>query len=189
MIVLASASPRRRELLEQVGCEFAILESNVSEINDSQAEPQEIVMHNAKAKAKDVAAKCDNQAVIIGADTLVFADGRILGKPRDVADAKAMLTCLSGKQHKVYTGISVVKQGECWTDYAETTVEMGDISAVEIDAYVKTGESFDKAGAYAIQGRAAMFVRGINGSYSNVVGLPLYCLANLCRKAGISLYV
>lgn len=187
MIILASASPRRRELLEQIGCRFSIMESSVSEINSGIVEPQEIVMRNAVCKARDIAGKCVSSAAVIGADTLVFADGRVLGKPEDEASAKEMLAFLSGKRHEVYTGIAVVKDGRCWSDYEKTSVDMAKISNAEAEAYIRTGEPLDKAGAYAIQGRAAIFVRGINGSYSNVVGLPLHCLANLCRKAGIAL--
>lgn len=187
MIILASASPRRRELLEQIGCKFTIETSKACELKDANLPPEELVVENARRKAADVAARFGENAVAIGADTVVFLDGRILGKPADAREAKEMLAALAGKKHVVYTGVAVARNGECQTDYEKTTVELGAISDEDIDRYVATKEPLDKAGAYAVQGKAAVFVRAIEGSYSNVVGLPLFCLANLCRRAGIEL--
>ncbi len=186
VMILASASPRRRQLLEQLGCVFSVKESRAKE-SVAFCEPAQIVMQNARLKAQEVAGRSPKDAVVIGADTLVFAEKQALGKPSGAEEARRMLAFLSGKSHQVYTGIAIVKKGECWTDYAATTVKMGAICAEEIAAYVATGEPLDKAGAYAIQGRAAAFICGIEGSYSNVVGLPLFCLVNLCRKAGVFL--
>ena len=160
MIILASASPRRRELLEQIGCKFEVITSNADEITDAGLEPHQLVVQNAHLKAAAVAAEHPEYPVL-GSDTVVSLDGHIYGKPRDKEHAREMLKAFSGRTHQVITGIV---------------------------AYIATGEPADKAGAYAIQGRAAVFVDGIRGSYSNVVGLPLHCLDGLARKAGIDLY-
>lgn len=186
MIILASASPRRQELLRQIGCEFCVVSSCAAEDNRSEVPPDRLVVCNALAKAQAVAKeRCG--AVVLGADTIVFMEGRVYGKPSDEEDARRMLRSLSGKAHVVYTGIALVRDGEYCTDVEKTTVKFGVLTEAEIVRYVNTGETMDKAGAYAIQGLASVFIEGIEGCYTNVVGLPLYRLTRLAEKAGIEL--
>lgn len=187
MIILASASPRRKELLEQIGCKFTVITSHAAEICDSGMQPQELVKKNAYFKAAAVAREHPEYPVL-GSDTVVSLNGHIYGKPRDEEHAKEMLKLFSGKTHQVTTGIAFVWKNQSWQAWETTEVVFSPLSLTEIDAYVATGEPADKAGAYAIQGRAAAFIKGIRGSYSNVVGLPLHCLDGLARKAGIDLY-
>ncbi|MBB5337459.1 Maf family protein [Pectinatus brassicae] len=184
MIILASASPRRKELLEQIGCTFNCETSNAEEVKTGI--PQEVVMANALIKAKDIAAK-HKDTLVIGADTVVALDDAVYGKPKDTEDAFSMLKTLSGKRHFVYTGLALVYNDKVWQDFAVTQVDMADMSDVEIKAYIKTGEPMDKAGSYAVQGKIAIFIKALSGSYSNVVGLPLHKLYQLAQKAGFSL--
>ena len=171
MLILASASPRRQELLQQLGWAFRVVKSEAEEVSDPAMEPERLVLENAGRKAREVAARVGGQEFVLGADTVVSIQGRIFGKPADAGDAKRMLRCLSGQVHMVSTGVA----------FAE-------LSDAEIARYVATGEPLDKAGAYAIQGRAAAFVTRIEGSYSNVVGLPLHLLTVLAGKAGMDIY-
>ena len=187
MIILASASPRRKELLEQIGCCFRIETADTEEAGGEGMTPSELVMKNAHLKAAAVAALHPDISVL-GADTVVSLDGNIYGKPRDREHAIEMLTSFSGRAHQVMTGIALAWQGRIWQAYETTEVVFAPLSAASITRYVDTGEPADKAGAYGIQGRAAVFVEQIRGSYSNVVGLPLHCLDGLARKAGIDLY-
>ena len=187
MIILASASPRRKELLEQIGCCFRIETADTEEAGGEGMTPSELVMKNAHLKAATVAA-LHPDIPVLGADTVVSLDGNIYGKPRDREHAIEMLTSFSGRAHQVMTGIALAWQGRIWQAYETTEVVFAPLSAASITRYVDTGEPADKAGAYGIQGRAAVFVEQIRGSYSNVVGLPLHCLDGLARKAGIDLY-
>ena len=187
MFILASASPRRRELLQQIDASFEVKVSSVEEVTGGNLAPAEIVVENAVRKAKAVAKAFPGDAVL-GADTIVFLDGRVYGKPKDGEEAKAMLRALAGREHEVATGIAWVHAGEVFTDVETTRVFFAPLTEEAIDAYVKTGEPLDKAGAYAIQGRAAQFIESIEGSFSNVVGLPLYAVCRLAGKAGVSLY-
>ena len=187
MIILASASPRRKELLEQIGCCFRIETTDTEEAGGEGMTPSELVMKNAHLKAAAVAA-LHPDIPVLGADTVVSLDGNIYGKPRDREHAIEMLTSFSGRAHQVMTGIALAWQGRIWQAYETTEVVFAPLSAASITRYVDTGEPADKAGAYGIQGRAAVFVEQIRGSYSNVVGLPLHCLDGLARKAGIDLY-
>ncbi len=184
-IVLASASPRRRELLEQVGIEFEVITSHVEEVYTS-VEPAEIVKELAVLKAFDIAQVQEGNCVVIGADTVVVQEGKILGKPKDQEEAFEMLSALQGKAHEVYTGVALVncKETEINVDELETTFELihhaiattvyvMPMSPAEIRAYIATGEPMDKAGAYGIQGKFAAFVEGIEGDYYNVMGLPI----------------
>ena len=184
-IVLASASPRRRELLEQVGIEFEVITSQVEEVYTS-TEPAEIVKELAVLKAFDIAQVQEGNCVVIGADTVVVHDGKILGKPKDEEEAFEMLSALQGKSHEVYTGVALVncKETEINGEELETTFELINhainttvyvmpMSPAEIKAYIATGEPMDKAGAYGIQGRFAAFIEGIEGDYYNVMGLPI----------------
>ena len=187
MFILASASPRRKELLEQIGCCFRIETADTEEAGGEGMTPSELVMKNPHLKAAAVAALHPGVPVL-GADTVVSLDGNIYGKPRDREHAIEMLTSFSGRAHQVMTGIALAWQGRIWQAYETTEVVFAPLSAASITRYVDTGEPADKAGAYGIQGRAAVFVEQIRGSYSNVVGLPLHCLDGLARKAGIDLY-
>ena len=177
-IILASASPRRRELLTQIGLEFEVMPSDVEE-NPESTLPQDIVIELSKQKARDVWGKVGGgDSLVISADTVVAVEGEILGKPRDEEDAVRMLSLLSGKEHQVYTGVTMI-----WTDgegkqeeysfYVCTGVLMYRMNRVELLEYVRSGEPMDKAGAYAVQGRAAAFIKSVRGEYSNVVGLPV----------------
>ncbi len=187
-IVLASASPRRRELLEQVGLEFSIDPGEVDERVPAGEEPGHLVLRLALDKATSVARRHPG-AVVIGADTVVVLDGTVLGKPSDVDHARAMLRLLAGAAHRVLTGVAVVDafSGRRRSEYEETLVWMRPYTEQEIERYLATGEPMGKAGAYAIQGRGALLVRRIEGCYANVVGMPLVLLASLLENFGVSI--
>lgn len=187
MIILASASPRRRDLLNQIGCSFKVVTSDAEELSGNELTPEELAAGNSHLKAAAVAAMYPDIPVL-GADTVVSLDGHIYGKPRDKEHAKEMLSILSGRKHQVTTGITLLWKGQSWQAKETTEVVFSPLSTAQIEAYVATGEPADKAGAYGIQGAGAVFIEGIRGSYSNVVGLPLHCLDGLARKAGIDLY-
>ena len=171
-IILASASPRRKEILELADLKFDVMPSDAQEITTKTA-PNEVVMELASIKAKDIYKKSEKQSMIVGADTVMAYQGQILGKPTDEADAKRMLTMLSGQTHEVYTGVCIIEDGKTKTFYEETKVTFYEISDEQIDHYIKTGEPMDKAGSYGIQGKAAVFIKGIEGDYYNVVGFPI----------------
>lgn len=171
-VILASGSPRRRELLTQAGIEFAVKPADIEEVITS-TDPEEVVKELSLQKAKAVAADCAGQTVV-AADTVVACDGVILGKPADKDEAFKMLKALSGKKHQVYTGVTIVFADGRVETFAECTeVEMYDNSDEEIMKYVETGDGLDKAGAYGIQTGGVVLVKGIVGDYNNVVGLPL----------------
>ncbi len=172
-LILASESPRRKELLARTGRAFRVVVSDADESTATDVPPADVAMDNARAKALAVAADIPSDAIVIGADTIVVLDGRIFGKPADEADAARMLGELSGRTHQVITGVCLVRNGRCET-FAETThVCFRGLSDAEIASYVATGEPLDKAGAYGIQGGAGAFVDHIEGDYDNVVGLPV----------------
>ncbi len=176
-LILASESPRRRELLTQAGIPFTVISAHAEEISDG--EPEEVTVHNAKAKALAVS-KLYSESIVLGADTIVYLDGHIFGKPKDAADAKRMLQALNGRWHQVYTGIAAADgEGRMHTACTMTDVHFVQMTDEEIDAYIATGEPFGKAGAYAIQGRAGTYIDRIEGSYSNVIGLPLTAVREL----------
>ena len=185
MFILASASPRRRALLRQIGASFVSITPAVDEVNDGER-PRDAVICNALMKARKVAEEYPDHAVL-GADTAVVLNGMAFGKPKDAAEARHMLSQLEGRQHTVLTGIAWVVNGREYTDAAETTVRFAPMTKAEIDAYVATGEPMGKAGAYAIQGRAAIYIEELHGSFSNVVGLPLHAVAALARTAGVTM--
>lgn len=187
MFILASASPRRRELLQQIKASFTVKVSQAEEVTGGSLAPAEIVVENAVRKAKAVSEEYPGQAVL-GADTIVFLDGRVFGKPHDAEEARKMLSTLAGREHEVATGIAWLHDGQVFTDVETTRVFFAPMTEEEIAAYVDTGEPLDKAGAYAIQGQAAAFIDSIAGSFSNVVGLPLYAVCRLAGKAGVDLY-
>ncbi len=181
-VVLASGSPRRRELLAQMGVtEFEVLPARGEETAPAGLAPADYVTYLARQKAREVAVLRPDHTVI-GADTVVVLDGQVLGKPADRADAVRMLTALSGRAHEVYTGIAVCV-GERELTHAECTkVWFRPLTQAEIEAYVDSGEPMDKAGGYGIQGKACVMIRGIEGDYYNVVGLPVCALRQLLSE-------
>ncbi|SDE73425.1 Maf family protein [Sporomusa acidovorans] len=187
-IILASASPRRRHLLELIGLDFAVEVSEFEEDNTKDMRPEELAMVQAMNKAIDVSKRIASEnAVVIGADTIVVIDGRVFGKPQDYHDAVQMLTVLAGREHIVISGVAVVKGKQVVSGYSTTSVKFRPLSLAQIKRYVDTGEPLDKAGAYAIQGRGALLVEGITGCYNNVVGLPLVKLSELLEQVGVQL--
>lgn len=190
-IVLASASPRRKEILEQIGLEFRIVTSNVREDIEYKNNPGQFVEKLALMKAQDVARKLSPGPLVIGADTIVLGDNGILGKPKDKSEAFTMLEMLSDKVHKVLTGIAIVDAAGkiSLVSHEVTEVKFRAISGDEIEAYVNTGEPMDKAGGYGIQGKGALFVEKINGCYFNVVGLPVSKLFLMLRELGAATFI
>lgn len=184
LIVLASGSPRRREILEQIGLSFTIAVSGAEENISPDISPSLTVQSLSLLKAADVAKTQPQEALVIGADTVVVLDGEILTKPHDEAEAKAMLKRLSGRAHSVLTGVTVFRRRDAKSVSVteETTVYFKDLSDAEIDSYVKTKEPMDKAGAYGVQGLGGLFVEKIDGDYYNVVGLPLARLGKLLKE-------
>lgn len=172
-LILASGSPRRKELLARTGRTFRVVVSDADEIAPKDMAPIDVAMHNARAKALAVASGQPACATVIGADTIVVLNGRIFGKPVDERDARRMLRELSGKTHQVITGVALARAGQCETFAEITDVCFRELSDEEIAAYVASGEPLDKAGAYGIQGAAGAFVDHIEGDYDNVVGLPV----------------
>ena len=187
-IVLASASPRRRELMEMLGAPaLRILPARGEEKPAEGAGPEKLVKALSAAKAREVAAQCGEDDVIIGADTIVWHRGRVYGKPHDRAEAVAMLEALSGETHEVYTGVTVICGGTELCEAERSVVHFRDLTRREIEAYVDSGEPMDKAGAYGAQGKAALFVRAIEGDFFNVMGLPLCRLGEMLKKQGVEL--
>ena len=184
--ILASSSPRRRELLASIGLEFDVLPSHVPEIHQEGEAPEEYVARLSRDKAHALATEHPTRWVI-AADTTVHLEEELLEKPVDRADAIRILGTIAGKTHVVYTGVTLENHGEAYRDtrVAETEVRMLPLTPPEIEWYVATGEPLDKAGAYAAQGIGAMFIESIHGSYTNVVGLPLATLFQMLRRAGI----
>ncbi len=186
-IILASASPRREQLLRQAGCEFQVWPSQAEEDNAAALPPDELVRLHARIKAQAVAAEVQPGDIVIGADTIVVLAGKVYGKPESVAAAESMLAELSGRTHSVWSGVAVSCQGRCLVDAVETRVTLAQLSKEQIRRYVATGEPLDKAGAYAVQGRGALFVERLEGCYFNVVGLPLRALSRLLSQVGVEL--
>jgi len=184
-LILASQSPRRRYLLKQAGLRFEVVPSGIDEAGFAMTSPDRYVRRLAEAKALDVAA-AHPDAWVIGADTIVLIDGTVLGKPDGRENARAMLQRLSGRTHQVYTGYSICCRRRKWTftDIAVTDVTFKTLFDDEIEWYIHTSEPFDKAGAYAIQGLGTFLVRRINGSYTNVVGLPVCEVIEVLIEAG-----
>ncbi len=183
MIVLASQSPRRKEILEELGISFCVVPSGYEEHNDREAAPKELVRLQAEGKARDVYERIGGGASVLGADTLVVLDGKVLGKPADEADAAKMLGALSGRTHEVMTGVAVVSHGQVRSGVAVSKVTFRTIAPEEILEYIRTGEPMDKAGAYAVQGIGRKFVTSLKGSLSNVIGLPKKLTMELLREA------
>ena len=171
-LILASSSPRRKELLEMLKIPFQVKVSYAEETYQNGMEPQEIVMELARIKST-VIAETNRDSVVIGADTIVVMDGDILGKPKNSEEAISMLTRLSGSVHQVYTGVAILKGQDSILFYEKTDVEFWTLEKEEIEQYVLTGEPFDKAGSYGIQGYGSLLVKRIQGDYFTVVGLPI----------------
>ncbi len=190
--ILASASPRRKEILENLGLVFEVVTSDADETCDIK-NPEELTKELSRRKGlavRDALAKAgrlDDDTVIISSDTVVACDGEILGKPRDRADAERMMRMLSGKAHTVTSGIALSYKGEVFTDAETTKVFFDELDEDFISTYVSSDEPYDKAGGYAIQGFASKVISGIEGCYFNVVGLPVHCLFKLAKKHGISI--
>ena len=192
-LVLASASPRRRELLAQIGAEFEVLPAQGEE-HISTTKPEQAVVELSRQRAEEVAglAAAQGRTLILGADTIVAFQGEILGKPKDEADAARMLHMLSGNTHSVFTGVAAIlmegrKTVKSISFFEETQVTMYPMAELEINRYIATGEPMDKAGAYGIQGKCAIFIEKIIGDYNNVVGLPLAALYQNLAKSGIEI--
>lgn len=185
-IILASGSPRRRELLERMGVrDFTVVTSDVDESLEEGLSPAEQVERLSRLKADAVAAEAKPGALIIAADTVVALDGTILGKPADESDAFRMLSALSGVRHQVYTGVTVRRDGKVLTRHEVTSVDFLPLEPEDVELYIATGECMDKAGSYGIQGYGALLVEGINGDYYNVMGLPVACLARMLKEFGV----
>jgi septum formation protein len=187
MLYLASQSPRRRQLLAQLGLEFRLLDIDVEEVRGAGEPARDYVRRVAREKAGagllEVVAVAN--ALVLGADTEVVLDDEVFGKPRDGADAAAMLRRLSGRRHRVLSSVSLVAAAREVQAMSVSEVEFAELSDVEIERYVATGEPLGKAGAYAIQGRGEVFIRHLSGSYSGVMGLPLHATAMLLRDFGM----
>lgn len=190
-IILASGSPRRKELLELIGVEFKIITSNKEEVITS-TNPEEVVKELSMMKAEDVAEGVEGPVVILGADTVVAHGGRILGKPKDKEDAFRMIRSFAGEDHYVYTGVCIIKKeadgSEKKISFAEgTKVTVYPMTDEEIERYVASGEPMDKAGAYAIQGLFAPYIKEIEGDYYNIVGFPIAGIYQRLKAEGINL--
>ena len=185
-VILASQSPRRRELLERMGIsDFLIRPAQGEERFDPSLTPAQLVESLSRQKAEEISAGAGPEDIVIAADTVVSVDGRVLGKPRDRRDAAEMLAALSGREHTVYTGVTVRRGGETVTEHEATAVRFRSLTRGEIEDYVSTGEPMDKAGAYGIQGYGCLLVEGISGDYFNVVGLPVCRLGRILARFGV----
>ncbi len=184
-VILASASPRRLALLEQIGIAAEVCPADFDEVSGAAVQAEEVVLANALGKCRSVVAVKGDSLPVIAADTVVVADGKILGKPADVTEAEAMLAQLSGKTHEVLTSIAVSYAGKEMAEVCTTKVVFRTLTAAEIKKYVATGEPLDKAGAYGIQGKGAVLVEKIDGCYNNVVGLPLTRLQFILAQLGV----
>ena len=187
-IILASQSPRRRQLLGQIGLDhFIVRPARGEEIMDPALSPAQLVEELSRQKAREVAGASDPGDLVIAADTVVAIDGRVLGKPHDREEACAMLSALSGREHTVYTGVTVCRDDRMLTQHEATQVRFRPLSPREIRAYVDSGEPMDKAGAYGVQELGALLIEGIRGDYFNVVGLPLCRLGQMLSQFGVEL--
>lgn len=190
-IILASASPRRREIMNQIGIRFEVMPSVGEEVTTESA-PDKVVCELSAQKAAEILEKTEGAVVVLGADTIVAHNGRILGKPADAEDAKRMIASYAGDTHEVFTGVTVLVRDADGTvkksSFAvRTGVRVRSMSKAEIDWYVTTKEPLDKAGAYGIQGKFAPFIEGIDGDYYNVVGFPIAAVISETRALGVDL--
>ena len=187
-IVLASGSPRRKKLLEQIGLDFTVSESGYEEKSLPDANPAEVAKFLSLEKANLAAVK-HKDSIIIAADTVVVIGNEILGKPSSEEEAREMLRKLSDNTHSVITGFTIIdtKHNKTFTSFVETKVTFKDLSELEMAAYVETGEPLDKAGAYAVQGKGGLFVKKIEGDYFNVVGLPIFAVSQALSDFGVDI--
>ena len=185
-LILASQSPRRRELLGLTGLDFTVRVADIDETMDETKPPVEEVARVSREKAMAVSREPDD--VVIAADTIVVCDGKVLGKPRDAEDAFRMLSLLSGRNHQVMTGMTVLRGDELVTHTEVTSLRFRKLHPEEIRAYIATGEPMDKAGAYGIQGGAALFCTRMEGDYYNVMGLPVCALTVILRTFGLPIW-
>lgn len=183
-IVLASQSPRRRDLLAGLVPEFKIITDDSEEVMRDGEQPFDMVCRLARQKAENVAAKLNEDALVLAADTVVALDGRVLGKPSDEEEAFSMLSALSGREHRVFTGIAITDTGskKRYSDFECTKVKFRELTDEEIRNYIASGEPMDKAGSYGIQELGALLVEGVDGDYFNVVGLPLCKLGKILKE-------
>lgn len=188
-LVLASSSPRRQDLLKMLGLDFIVIPSTIEEEHFNGLSPKEMVRELSRAKAEDVGRSVEN-ALVIGSDTIVVLEGKILGKPANPGEAIEMLKELRNKEHTVITGLAIYDSntGRTVVDSDQTQVFMGSIQDDDLINYVKTGEPLDKAGAYGIQGIGGAFVDWIKGSYYTVVGLPIHKLVKMLKEFGVSIF-
>ena len=186
-IILASESPRRSELLTRMGLDFDVRTAEHDETMNLSADPADEVARVSRLKAEAVYPLCHEDDIIVAADTIVVCDGLTMGKPRSESEAFSMLRRLSGRNPEVMSGLCVMKGKHVETTTVTTTLRMRHLSDEEIRAYIATKEPMDKAGAYAIQGLASMFIVGIDGDYYNVMGLPVCTLSTMLRKLGVKL--
>ena len=184
MFILASQSPRRRELLSMLGLEFTIITADIDETMDEGLCVEDAVAEISRKKAEAVGNDHPGR-LIVSADTIVTVEGKVLGKPHSQDEARAMLQSLSGRSHTVMTAFCLYKDGKSETHVEKTDVVFKPLSPEEIDAYIQTGSPMDKAGAYGIQDGAAVFVEALRGDYYNVMGLPVYRLAGMLREFGV----
>ena len=186
-IILASQSPRRKELMGQIGLKFKVVSPNVDEHVEGNPSPAQLVEELSLRKAQAVARQAGEDELIIAADTVVALGGVGLGKPKKERDAFSMLSALSGNRHYVYTGVTIIQGGRTETQHEVTTVTFRELEPDEISHYIATGEPMDKAGAYGIQGLGALLVSNIDGDYFNVMGLPVYRLGRMLAGFGVDL--
>lgn len=187
-IILASASPRRRELMQMLGIQnLTVCPAEGAEDPPLGAGPEEIVTALSQSKAREVFSRSDPDALILAADTIVWLDHRALGKPHSEEDAAAMLRSLSGRRHEVYTGVTLMDGSGCTTEVEQSAVFFRMLSESEIARYISSGEPMDKAGAYGAQGKGALFVRRIEGDFFNVMGLPLCLLGQMLARKGVTI--
>ena len=184
-LILASQSPRRRELLARMGLDFTVISPRIDEDSFTDPDPAALVRTLSREKALAVAKDQDPETLVIAADTVVVLDGQALGKPGDEAGAAAMLSALSGRSHEVYTGVTVCQGDRAVSEAECTRVTFRPLTGEEIRHYVATGEPMDKAGAYGIQGFGSLLVEGIRGDYFNVVGLPVCRLGRMLAAFGV----
>lgn len=185
MLILASQSPRRRDILTEMGVGFTVSPSGYEEDNARHIPPEELARLQAEGKARDVWERSGKKDPVLGADTIVVLDGRVMGKPRDEKEADEMLASLSGRAHQVMTGVALIAEGNMTSGVCVTDVLFREMTAEERADYIATGEPMDKAGAYAVQGIGGKFVKEVRGSLTNVIGLPKEMTGEFLKAAGI----
>ncbi len=183
--MLASASPRRKELMEMLGIEHLVSPAAYEVYPPAGASPAEAVAAISQAKAREVAGRFSEDTLILAADTVVSLDDRVFGKPHSREEAEEMLILLSGRRHEVYTGVTLLQGDDCRSETECSFVTFRELTSDEIHRYVMTGEPMDKAGAYAVQGKGALFVKKIEGDFFNIMGLPLCLLGEMLKAKGV----